>query len=154
MKNVYVIDACALINAAQNYNMTKKSFAHIWDALDTMIQKGELISSTEIMDELKDDGLKTWAKKHKDCFVPLTKEVQGKTSEILAQFPTLIKIRSSGNSNADPFLIATAALQGGTIVTDEKLGDNKTKDYKIPNVCQALQIPYINLHTFLDQILE
>ncbi|MBP3665229.1 MAG: DUF4411 family protein [Tyzzerella sp.] len=39
-------------------------------------------------------------------------------------------------------------------VTNEKLGDNKTKDYKIPNVCQALNIPYMNLHTFLDQILE
>lgn len=154
MKTIYVIDACALINAAQNYNMTKKSFAHIWEALDKMIQDGELISSVEIMDELKDDCLQSWAKQRKSCFLPLSKEIQAKTVEILAQFPTLIKIRSTGNSNADPFLIATAALQGGTIVTDEKLGDSKTKDYKIPNVCQALEIPYINLHMFLDQILE
>ena len=154
MKTVYVIDACALINAAQNYNMAKKSFAHIWEALDEMIQRGELISSVEIMDELKDDGLQSWAKQRKECFVPLTKEIQEKTVEVLAQFPTLIKIRSTGNSNADPFLVATAALQGGIIVTDEKLGDTKTKDYKIPNVCQALEIPYMNLLTFLDQILE
>ena len=154
MKTIYVIDACALINAAQNYNMAKKSFAHIWEALDTMIQNGELISSSEVIDELKDDDLKEWAKGHKECFTPLTKEVQEKTTEVLAQFPTMIKIRSSGNSNADPFLVATAAVQGGTIVTDEKMGDHKTKDYKIPNVCQALDIPYMNLHTFLDQILE
>ena len=119
-----------------------------------MIQNGELISSSEVIDELKDDDLKEWAKGHKECFTPLTKEVQEKTAEVLAQFPTMIKIRSSGNSNADPFLVATAAVQGGTIVTDEKLGDHKTKDYKIPNVCQALDIPYMNLHTFLDQILE
>ena len=154
MKTIYVIDACALINAAQNYNMAKKSFAHIWETLDTLIQNGELISSSEVIDELKDDDLKEWAKGHKECFTPLTKEVQEKTTEVLAQFPTMIKIRSSGNSNADPFLVATAAVQGGTIVTDEKLGDHKTKDYKIPNVCQALDIPYMNLHTFLDQILE
>ena len=154
MKTIYVIDACALINAAQNYNMAKKSFAHIWETLDTLIQNGELISSSEVIDELKDDDLKEWAKGHKECFTPLTKEVQEKTAEVLAQFPTMIKIRSSGNSNADPFLVATAAVQGGTIVTDEKLGDHKTKDYKIPNVCQALDIPYMNLHTFLDQILE
>ena len=106
------------------------------------------------MDELKDDDLKTWAKQHKECFLPLTQEIQAKTSEVLAQFPTLIKIRSTGNSNADPFLIATAALHNGTVVTNEKLGDNKTKDYKIPNVCQALSIPYMNLHSFLDQVLE
>lgn len=154
MKTIYVIDACALIDAARNYNMAKKSFAHIWATLDKLIQSGELVSSTEIMDELKDDDLKVWAKQHKECFLPLTRDVQAKTTEVLSQFPTLIKIRSTGNSNADPFLIATAALQGGTIVTNEKLGDNKTKDYKIPNVCQALNIPYMNLHTFLDQILE
>lgn len=154
MKTIYVIDACALIDAARNYNMSKKSFSHIWATLDDLIQNGELISSTEIMDELKDDDLKAWAKQHKECFLPLTRDVQAKTTEVLSQFPTLIKIRSTGNSNADPFLIATAALQGGTIVTNEKLGDSKTKDYKIPNVCQALNIPYMNLHTFLDQILE
>ena len=154
MKTIYVIDACALIDAARNYNMSKKSFSHIWAALDDLIQNGELISSTEIMDELKDDDLKAWAKQHKECFLPLTRDVQAKTTEVLTQFPTLIKIRSTGNSNADPFLIATAALQGGTIVTNERLGDSKTKDYKIPNVCQALNIPYRNLHTFLDHILE
>lgn len=154
MKTIYVIDACALIDAARNYNMSKKSFSHIWAALDDPIQNGELISSTEIMDELKDDDLKAWAKQHKECFLPLTRDVQAKTTEVLSQFPTLIKIRSTGNSNADPFLIATAALQGGTIVTNERLGDSKTKDYKIPNVCQALNIPYMNLHTFLDHILE
>ena len=154
MKTIYVIDACALIDAARNYNMSKKSFSHIWAALDDLIQNGELISSTEIMDELKDDDLKAWAKQHKECFLPLTRDVQAKTTEVLTQFPTLIKILSTGNSNADPFLIATAALQGGTIVTNERLGDSKTKDYKIPNVCQALNIPYMNLHTFLDHILE
>lgn len=154
MKTIYVIDACALIDAARNYNMSKKSFSHIWAALDDLIQNGELISSTEIMDELKDDDLKAWVKQHKECFLPLTRDVQAKTTEVLSQFPTLIKIRSTGNSNADPFLIATAALQGGTIVTNERLGDSKTKDYKIPNVCQALNIPYMNLHTFLDHILE
>ena len=62
MKTIYVIDACALIDAARNYNMSKKSFSHIWAALDDLIQNGELISSTEIMDELKDDDLKAWAK--------------------------------------------------------------------------------------------
>ena len=50
MKTIYVIDACALIDAARNYNMSKKSFSHIWAALDDLIQNGELISSTAIMD--------------------------------------------------------------------------------------------------------
>lgn len=154
MKKIYVIDACALINAAHNYNMTKKSFAHIWEALDEMIKRGELISSIEIMEELKDDELCSWAKQRKDCFIPLTKEIQEKAIEVLKKYPTLIKIRSTGNSNADPFLIATAALKDGIIVTDEKFGDSKNKNYKIPNVCEELDIPFMTLHKFLDQILE
>ena len=70
MKTIYVIDACALIDAAQHYNMTKKSFTHIWNALENLIDDGQLISSTEVMDELKDDDLKKWAMSHKDCFIP------------------------------------------------------------------------------------
>ena len=74
MKTIYVIDACALIDAARNYNMSKKSFSHIWATLDDLIQSGELISSTEIMDELKDDDLKVWAKEHKECRMPFREE--------------------------------------------------------------------------------
>lgn len=57
MKTVYVIDACALIDAAKEYNMSKKTFFPIWEALDELIERGELITSTEIHDELKDDDL-------------------------------------------------------------------------------------------------
>lgn len=154
MKTVYVIDACALIDASHNYNMAKKSFSHIWEAFDNLMQQGQLISSAEILDELKDEDLKTWAKQRRECFLPLTQDIQSKTGEILARFPNLIKMRSIANSNADPFLIATAALKGGVVVTNEKLGDEKTKDHRIPNVCQAMNIPYINLHSFLDTVLE
>lgn len=34
MSKKYVIDACALINASKNYNMTKKAFSHIWKLFD------------------------------------------------------------------------------------------------------------------------
>ncbi len=154
MSTVYVIDACALIDAAHNYNMSKKAFSHIWRALDTLVENGALISSSEIVDELKDDDLKVWAKNHKSCFVPLTYEVQEKTKEILQTFPNLIKIQSTSNSNADPFLIATAVLNNGTVVTNERPGDTRTKDYKIPNVCQSLNVPCIDLRSFLDAVLE
>lgn len=154
MNKIYVIDACALIDTAQQYNMSKKSFSHIWDTLGDLFEAGILVSCTEIMEEIKDEDLKEWVKKHKNCFCPLTKELQEKTTEVLAQFPNIIRIRSTSNSNADPFLVATALLKNGSVVTNEKLGDEKTKDYKIPNVCQSLGVPYMNLHSFLDHVLE
>lgn len=117
MKTIYVIDACALIDAAKEYNMSKKTFSPIWEAFDELISNGQLISSTEILDELKDDDLIAWAKKHKELFVPLTKEIQEQVFEVLKKYPTLIKMKSTSNSNGDPFLVATAITNNGCIIT-------------------------------------
>ena len=149
MSQKYIIDACALIDAAKNYNMSKKAFKHIWESFEELIKSKQLISSSEILDELKDDDISKWAKNNKDSFLPLTKEVQEKTTEILKQFPNIIKISTKGSSNADPFLIATAILEQGTIVTNEGKKSNS-----IPYVCEILNIPYMSLNAFLDEILE
>ena len=145
----YVIDACSLIDAAHSYNMKKKSFAYIWDKLGNEIEKGCLISSIEIFDELKDKDLANWARRYKYAFIPLTKEIQEKTTEILYQYPSLIKMKSHKNSNGDPFLIATAIIYDGIVVTNEG-----TKANGIPFVCHGLGIEYINLGQYLDEILD
>lgn len=154
MKTVYVIDACALIDAAKEYNMSKKTFSPIWEAFDELISNGQLITSTEILDELKDDDLIAWSKRHKEFFVPLTKEIQEQVFEVLKKYPTLIKMKSSSNSNGDPFLVATAIVKNGCIITNERPGDEKTGDYHIPNVCKGYDLPYMNLHTFIGQIVS
>lgn len=153
MKTVYVIDACALIDAAKEYNMSKKTFSPIWNAFDELIEKGELITSSEILDELKDDDLISWSKHHKDFFIALSKEIQEQVSVVLNKYPTLIKMKSTSNSNGDPFLVATALVKNGCIVTNERSGDEKTGDYRIPNVCKAFNITYMDLYTFLNQII-
>lgn len=149
MSKVYVIDACSLINAAHRYNLNKKAFAHIWETLENRIEKGELISSSEILVELKDKDLAKWANDHKKAFLPLSQDVQLKTKEILKKCPAIIKMRSSKNSNGDPFLIATAILNNGIVVTDEG-----TKANGIPSVCQVLGVEYINSSEYFDIILE
>lgn len=154
MKTVYVIDACALIDAAKEYNMSKKTFLPIWEAFDELIRNGQLITSTEIQDELKDDDLIAWSKKHKEFFVPLTKEIQEQVFDVLKKYPTLIKMKSSSNSNGDPFLVATAIVNNGCIITNERPGDEKTGDYHIPNVCKGFDIPYMNLHAFIGEIVS
>ena len=82
----------------------------------------------------------------------------GRIGSILLAVIMATMITAAGAAPAEEIRVLSTDvytfLQGGTIVTNEKLGDNKAKDYKIPNVCQALNIPYMNLHTFLDQILE
>ena len=148
------MDACALIDAAKEYNMSKKTFSPIWEAFDELIAKGELITSSEILDELKDDDLIAWAKKHKEFFVPLSKEIQEQVSVVLKRYPTLIKMKSTSNSNGDPFLVATAIINNGCIITNERLGDEKSKNFRVPNVCKGFDVPYINFDTFLDMIVN
>ena len=147
--NIYVIDACSLIEAAHRYNMSKKTFAYIWGTLEKEIEKGCLISSSEIFDELKDKDLAGWAKKNRKAFLPLSWEIQQKTKEILEKYPAIIKMKSSKNSNGDPFLIATAIVYDGIIVTNEG-----PKANGIPAVCQGLGVEYMNLNQYLDMILE
>lgn len=153
MKRVFVIDACALIDAAKEYNMSKKTFSPIWESFEQLIDNGQLISSIEVFDELKDDDLIEWSKKHKEIFVPASKEIQDQVKVVLKKYPTFIKMKSSANSNGDPFLVATAIVNNGCIVTNERSGDEKTCDYKIPNVCKGFDIEYMDLHSFVNQII-
>ena len=150
----YAIDACSLINAAKNYSLKKTTFSPIWEKIKDMINSGNLVSTVEVREELKDDDLVEWSKRNDSLFLPLTEEIQKKTTSILRDFPTMIKMKSSGNSNADPFLIATAALEDAIIVSDERLGSESTGDYRIPNVCKKYGIKCITLNDFLDLILE
>lgn len=150
----YAIDTCSLINAAKNYSLKKTTFSPVWEKINDLIFEGLLISTTEVKEELKDDDLVEWSKRYDQLFHPLTEEVQKKATDILRSFPTMIKMKSTGNSNADPFLIATAILERAIIVTDERPGDEKTGDYHIPNVCRQYGIECITLNDFLDRILE
>lgn len=129
--------------------MKKKTFEHVWEKIDELIKEGRLVSSKEVKEELKDDDLKEWAQLHKDIFVPLSKEIQEQTTNILKKFPNMIKISSKGNSNADPFLVATAIILNGTVVTDENFNQDK-----IPFVCKELNVPCLSFKDFFDEILE
>ena len=150
----YAIDACSLINAAKNYSLKKTTFSPIWEKITDLIETGILISTTEVRDELKDEDLVEWCKRNDSLFLPLTEEVQKKVVSVLRDFPTMIKMKSTGNSNADPFLIATALIESATVVSDERPGDASTGDYHIPNVCRKYDIECITLNEFLDRILE
>lgn len=148
-ERIYAIDASSLIQAAHNYNMSKKSFLYIWEKLESEVNNGKLISSIEIFDELKDKDLAEWAKNNKNAFIPLTKEIQETLIKLLQKFPNIIKMRSSKNSNGDPFLIATAIVKNAVVVTNEG-----SKKNGIPAVCSQLGIEYMDLSEYLDEILE
>jgi hypothetical protein len=72
--------------------------------------------------------------------------------DLLRGGPTIIKIKSIENSNAEPFLIAVAQKYNACIITDE--GNGSESDLKIPFVCKKLGIECIKFSEFLDGIVE
>lgn len=71
--------------------------------------------------------------------------------KVLRDYPNIINVLNTkkASSNGDPFIIATAMVNEGIVVTQERAGENK-----IPNVCKAFNIPCINLEQFIDEIVE
>lgn len=149
---IYVIDTCALINASNQYNMSKKLFEPIWNTISEMVDNGSLITSSEVGDELKDDDLIKWKRTHSKAFISIDDDIQTKVTAILRDFPSLIKMKSTANSNADPFLIALAQKFNACIITDEGTGNES--DIKIPFVCKKLGIECIKFGEFLNGIIE
>lgn len=94
----YAIDACSLINAAKNYSMKKATFSSLWKKIQELIETGSLISTIEVKEELKDDDLVQWSKQNSQLFLPLREDIQRKATDILRDFPTMIKMKSTGNS--------------------------------------------------------
>lgn len=54
----------------------KRNHFTIWEKLGIEIDNGNLLSSTEILEELKDKDLVKWTKQYKHAIVPLTKVIQ------------------------------------------------------------------------------
>lgn len=61
----------------------------------------------------------------------------------MRQFSNLVDV-VTGNSSADPFVIALAKRNNHVLVTQEKW-TNSTKRTKIPNVCAHYGITYITV---------
>ncbi|MBA7643816.1 hypothetical protein ES703_51549 [subsurface metagenome] len=105
--------------------------------VESLIEKGRLISSDEVFLELEsqDDLLLDWAKvqREKGFFHPLTAEIQQNARRILETHTNLLDFKRR-KSSADAFLIGLVMVNNRTIVTEEKPGGGPDKS-KIPDVC-------------------
>lgn len=146
----YAIDTCSLINLWKTYPKDINVFNPIWDNFEVLVDNENVISSTEIFDELKDDDIKIWAKKNHQVFVKPDKEIQGNVTSILIKHPNLINVSDTNKSSSsgDPFLVATAMSKNCIVVSDESTRSPK----KIPAICESLNIRCINTLDFIREI--
>jgi len=151
---IYVFDSSSLRSLQHIFPAI---FETIWEQLKILVNENKIVSTREAFNELDGQNistpLKIWLKTNKHIFrTPEAPELKF-VAEIfkVPHFQSLIgeKQRLKGNPVADPFVIACAMHNKGTVVTEELM---KPHAAKIPNVCEYFKIPCINLETFMNQM--
>jgi len=150
----YIFDNNTLTGIFRHYY--RESFPSFWNLFDKMITDGDVVSVREVHNEIKKltrkDELETWAKSNPEFFHDPTAEELQFITQIYSvpHFSNSISQQKllKGGPFADPFVIAKAHIEHGTVVTEEK---NTPNGAKIPNICTHFHIPCINLQMFLQQ---
>lgn len=142
-QTIYVIDTCSLVAMSETY--PKDVFPGVWKKVDALIDQGVIISVEDVYEELssKDDDVFQWAKSRGNIFKILDVSIQNSAIEILQSHANLLDLKNN-KSSADPFLIATARVHRGIVVTEEDFSGGVHKS-KIPDVCRDYEVECINL---------
>ena len=130
-----------------------------WALLDELIEDGRISCPTMVYDELLDvqDDLAAWAQKRRTSglFVQPPEQVQETYREVLGyvmqQYPENQAQRRFLN-RADPWVIAHAIVQGGTVVSLEGRDPSASQQVKVPNVCDHFEVLCVNTYQMLRDL--
>jgi predicted nucleic acid-binding protein len=146
---LYSFDTSAILNGRRDlYRPTV--FHTLWAQIEDAIVAGQIRSVDEVQRELarRDDDARQWADAQGDLFVPLELPIQQSATQILNLHPRLVS-QGGRRSAADPFVIALAMVNNGTVVTEETASGNINKP-RIPDVCDELGVPYLTLMGYIE----
>jgi len=157
----YLLDANIFIQAHQTYYAFDIA-PSFWDKLIRGANEDKIISIDQIKSELEsshnDDLLSTWATNNfNEWFFPCSDNLVYQSyrdiiewSQRNAQFYDTAK--SEFASSADSWVLAYAKAHGCVIVTHETYDKNIKRRIKIPNVCEAFDIPYTDTFSMLRNL--
>lgn len=149
---IYVFDNSPLSTLFKNYY--RRRFPSLWQRFDDLVDNGDIISTREVLREIEDgpiESLREWAARNSELFTTPNAEEGAFVTRIYAirHFQNNIERQKilKGGKNADPFVIAKAAVTEGTVVTMEQLRPNAVK---IPNICDHFDIRCMTLEDFME----
>lgn len=112
------------------------------------------MSTREVLREIEDSAISSlieWCAEHKDVFTTPTADEGVFVSKIYSvrNFQQNIEQKKiyKGGKNADPFVIAKAAVIAGTVVTLEQKKPNAAR---IPNICKHFDVQCVSLEDFME----
>jgi len=146
----YSIDTDAIINLLRR-RYPPTIFPSLLKACEGLIASGELRAISLVHDQLarQADDVYEWAEGQSDLFVPLDERVQAAATAILADHEGLVDPTATDPVDADPFVIALAQVGNAAVITSEGWSNSSVKPH-IPDVCDALGIPCMDLLKFFE----
>lgn len=153
--NTYCLDANVLIQAWQKY-YSPELCPDYWAVLNQLGLEGKSFICQEVFDEIvrTEDDLSTWLKASKIPVKKASETVIEKLKEIY-QTPAHLKLvdNTKNRSLADPWVIAHAMDNNSVVVTkEEKVTQSNSTKVKIPNVCDNLNVRWINDFEFVREL--
>lgn len=153
----YVLDANVFIEAAKRY-YAFDIVPSFWKMLVAKADNGDVSSIDRVRIELLRADLSLWANSEFHDFFISTSDpiVIASYREVMAwsqsqsQFTEAAKAEFA--SVADGWLIAYALAKGRVVVTEERLDPNIKRKVKIPNVCQAFDVRYIDTFQMMREM--
>ena len=149
----YVFDTSTLTAIFRHYYMDQ--FPSFWERYNTAVEENRICSVREVLNEIKqlkrDDELENWSKGNRAFFHDPTPDELAFITNIYSvkHFQNNLEKKKllHGGPFADPFIIAKAKAENGTVVTQEQFTENGSR---IPNICHYFNVSYLDLKGFLE----
>jgi predicted nucleic acid-binding protein len=151
MKN-YCLDTNVFIEAWNKY-YSQELCPDYWNLLESLAEQKTIFCPVEVRYEIEqiDDELAAWVKRRPYLFKDVTDRVNHHMRSIMSTYPRLVD-STRKRSMADPWVIAHAIAENAVVVTKEVPAGDHTPRVKIPDVCNALGVAWMNDFDFLDTI--
>lgn len=150
-------DATYAIDSSTWIALEKRSdFDNVWATFTVLISEGRLITSPEILKELRHPDYKDTSEIYKrirpfESHLAFRKMRDQEFHNVLGllhfRFPSLCKTRHPKKRPADPYVIATAKRCGFVVVSEETLARRPSR--KIPQACVALGVTCLTIDELL-----
>ncbi len=153
---MYSFDTSSIIHAWDNYPISNNHFSSLWEDWIAEETKKEIFVIPKIaFEEIHEKSqLRGWLKEKNIKKLPMTREILNKAMEIRNSLGIEEKYGKNGVNENDILIIATAAINQRTLITEEakqlELPKEKLK-YKIPAVCRMSSVRNINFTELLKQ---
>ena len=152
----YCLDANILIEAWQKY-YSPNICPSYWDVLNTFGEQDKIFLPEQVYDEIvrTDDDLSSWLKASNIPVRGINQYVTQCLQEMYAANPyhKFLVDNTKARSLADPWVIAHAMSESAIVVTkEEKVTAQNSKRIKIPNVCDNMNITWINDFQLVNEL--